>query len=93
LGVNKEFGKKGIGTELMDFIKLWITANDNKSGCRYIIVDAYNNEGTRKYYETNGFKDFFSTEKQEKEYLRIPDEKELKTRLMYFDLIQLFENS
>jgi hypothetical protein len=77
----------------MDFVKLWITANDNKSGCRYITVDSYNNENTRKYYEANGFKDFFSTEKQEKEYLDIPDEKELKTRLMYFDLIQLFENA
>ncbi|GHS97664.1 N-acetyltransferase [Bacteroidia bacterium] len=93
LGVNKEYGKKGIGSELIRFIRTLATQPDNWSGCRYITVDSYNNASTRKYYEANGFKDLFSTEKQEKEYLDIPDEKKLKTRLMYFDLIQLFENS
>ncbi|GHS97674.1 N-acetyltransferase [Bacteroidia bacterium] len=93
LGVSKEYGKKGIGSELLKFITALAVQSDNWSSCRYITVDAYNNEGTRKYYEANGFKYLFSTEKQEKEYLDIPDEKELKTRLMYFDLIQLFENS
>jgi GNAT superfamily N-acetyltransferase len=89
LGVNKEYRKKGIGTELLEYIiKPWF--HNYETGCRYLTVDAYNNENTRKYYETNGFKDLFSTEKQEKEYLNFPDEKELKTRLMYFDLIRLF---
>ncbi|GHT18719.1 N-acetyltransferase [Bacteroidia bacterium] len=91
VGVSKDFQKKGIGTELMNFIKLWFTAADNKSGCRYAIVDAYNDEVTRKYYESNGFQDAFSTETQEREYLGFSDDKELKTRLMYFDLIRLFD--
>jgi hypothetical protein len=56
---------------------------------RFVTVDAYNNEGTRRYYEAKGFKHLFSTEQQEKEYLCFPSEKELKTRLMYFDLILL----
>jgi GNAT superfamily N-acetyltransferase len=92
LGVNKEFRKKGIGTELMEYvIKPWF--RNYQIGCRYLTVDAYNNEATRKYYESNSFQYLFSTEKQEKAYVGLSDEKELKTRLMYFDLIQLFENS
>jgi hypothetical protein len=59
--------------------------------CRFLTVDAYNNEATRRYYTANGFKDTFSTEQQEKEYLGMPSEKELETRLMYFDLILLSE--
>jgi GNAT superfamily N-acetyltransferase len=93
LGVNKDYNKRGIGTELLDFMKLWLTDLDNKTACRYLTVDAYNSEATRKYYATNGFKDLFSTEKQEKAYIGFPEEKELKTRLMYFDLIRLYNNA
>jgi GNAT superfamily N-acetyltransferase len=89
LGVNEKYRKKKIGTELIDFIKLWFISIDNKSGCRYLTVDAYNNDGTKQYYEYNGFQYLFSSEKQEKEYIGLPEEKELKTRLMYFDLIRI----
>jgi GNAT superfamily N-acetyltransferase len=91
LGVRIDFRGQGIGTNLIGNIKIWVTSPDTKGGCRYLTVDAYNNQVTRKYYETNGFKDFFSTEKQEKEYLGFPEDKELKTRLMYFDLIRMFD--
>jgi hypothetical protein len=74
---------------LLYFIKQWFLATDTKGGCRFATVDAYNNETTRRYYETNGFKDAFSTEQQEKDYLGIPPDKTLKTRLMYFDLMLL----
>ena len=87
LGVDKEFGGKGIGTELMDFIKSWMLAPSNKTACRYLTVDAYNNERTLKFYEANGFKTIFSSDGQEKEYIGLPCEKELRTRLMYFDLM------
>ena len=87
LGVDKEFSGKGVGKELMSFIKNWILDPANKSACRYLTVDAYNNEGTLKFYEANGFKTIFSSEMQEKEYIGFPQEKELKTRLMYFDLM------
>jgi GNAT superfamily N-acetyltransferase len=89
LGVNMAFRGKGIGTDLMDNIKLWVVQPDTKGGCRFITVDAYNNENTRRYYFANGFKDLFSTEQQEKEHIGMAPEKELKTRLMYFDLIQI----
>ena len=89
LGVDKEFGGKGIGSELIKFIKQWLLLPANKTACRYLTVDAYNIGGTLKFYEANGFKSLFSSDKQEKEHVGLPHEKELKTRLMYFDLIQL----
>ena len=87
LGIDKKFGGKGIGTELMDFIKSWILAPTSKPACRYLTVDAYNNERTLKFYEANGFKTIFSSDKQEKEYIGLLQEKDLETKLMYFDLM------
>jgi GNAT superfamily N-acetyltransferase len=87
LGVSREYGGRGIGTELMDFIKQWLLEPGTKAACRYLTVDAYNNVKTLKFYETNGFKLLFSSEQQEREYIGLSPEKELKTRLMYFDLI------
>ena len=89
LGVNSEFSGKGIGTELMEFIKQWMLEPSYKTACRYLTVDAYNNESALKFYEENGFKPLFSSDKQEKEYIGLPIDKELKTRLLYFDLIKL----
>ena len=69
---------KGIGTQILDFIKMWFTEN-NKTGCRFIIVDAANNEKTLNFYKKNGF-EFLppSPKKKHKE----------RTCLMYFDLIR-----
>jgi len=89
LGVNMEFSGKGVGRELMGYIKQWMLLPSNLTACRYLTVDAYNNEPTLKFYEVNGFKTIFSTETQEKEYVGLPPERELKTRLMYFDLMLL----
>jgi len=87
LGVDKGFGGRGIGTELMRFIKQVMLLPSNLTACRYLTVDAYNNEATLKFYETNGFKSLFSSDIQEKEYIGLPQEKALKTRIMYFDLM------
>jgi GNAT superfamily N-acetyltransferase len=87
LGVDKEFGGKGIGTELIKYIKQWVLLPGNITACRYLTVDAYNNEVTLKFYEANGFGTLFSSDKQEKEHVGLPQEKELRTRLMYFDLM------
>lgn len=87
LGVNSIFRQKGIDSDVMTFIKQWIIASENKTGCRYLTVHAYNNEKTISFYEKNGFRCLFSTEKQEKEYIDLSEKKELKTRLMYYDLI------
>ena len=87
LGVNKDFSGKGIGTELMNFLKKWLLEMENRTACRFLTVDAYNNKNTLRYYENNGFKYLFSNEQQEKQHIGIPEEKELKTRLLYFDLL------
>ena len=89
LGVDGEFSGKGIGTELIKFIKRWMLDLSYKTACRYLTVDAYNNESVLKFYEANGFKTLFSSDRQEKEHFGLPSEKELKTRLMYFDLMLL----
>ena len=89
LGVDKKFTRKGIGSELMMLIKQWMLEPANKTACRYLTVDAYNNEPALKFYEANGFKMLFSSEKQEKEHIGLPPEKTLKTRIMYFDLMLL----
>ena len=73
----------------MDFIKSWMLLPTNKSACRYLTVDAYNIESTLQFYETNDFKPLFSSSAQERDYIGLNHEKELSTRLMYFDLMLL----
>lgn len=87
LAVNASYARSGVGRQLMDFIKYWFSYVGNKTGCRYVIVDAYKNEIAIPYYQRNGFDFVFSSEEQEREYLN--DSRELNTRLMYFDLITL----
>lgn len=87
LGVNIDYAGKGIGSELLDFLKKWFVQADNKTGCRYLIVDAYNMPSVLQYYQRNNFCFLFSTEEQEatNSYMQLP----LKTRYMYYDLIQV----
>lgn len=91
LGIDKEYQAKGIGAELLDYIKQWICLSHNKSACRYLIVDAYNNNKVLNYYQRNGFDFVFSSELQEMEYRAIESENMIRTRLMYFDLIRLLK--
>lgn len=91
LGVNVKYQRSGehVGTELMDFIKSWFTEPDNKTGCRYLVVDAYNSSAPLAFYQNNGFSLLFSTEEQEKEYRNLSSSHALETRLMFFDLIRI----
>jgi hypothetical protein len=94
LGVNKNYrfikGESDrTGKQLMDFIKSWFIDGANKTGCRFIVVDSYNQVGPLKYYSDNEFISLFSTEEQEKEYTGIVSDAKLETRLMYYDLIIL----
>jgi len=94
LGVHKNYRnfegeEKRIGDQLMDFIKSWFIDGSNKTGCRFIVVDAYNEFGPLRYYRNNDFTELFSTEEQEKEFTGITLDEKLLTRLMYFDLIVL----
>lgn len=88
LGVSAEYRGKGfnIGSQIIDFIKGWFRVKDNKTGCRFIVVDAYNNEKTLRFYERNGFKPLYKTEQEEREFLGLEPEEPLATRFMFFDL-------
>lgn len=91
IAVAKEFQGKDfrVGSQMMDFVKDWFVADDNKTGCRYLLVDAMNSEHTLNYYERNGFKPLFPRIKDERDFYHIKGEDELKTRMYYFDLLLL----
>ena len=89
LGININYQHLHIGTELLDFIKSWFTEPSNKTGCRYLIVDAYNSSIPISFYKKNGFEFVFSTDKQERIYRNIQTDEPLRTRLMFFDLIRI----
>jgi GNAT superfamily N-acetyltransferase len=73
LGVSKELQSAGVGTAILDWLKISFVTN-NKTGCRFVVVDANNNPRTLKFYLNNEFK-FMSDE-----------DKNEDTRQMYFDL-------
>jgi GNAT superfamily N-acetyltransferase len=78
LGVHKDFQGQGIGEQLLDFLKQTFVHN-NRTGCRFITIDAYNNPRSISFYQRNGF-DFLDS---------VSGDDHPRTRLMYFDLITL----
>jgi len=87
IAVSLKFSRKHIGTDMLTFIKQWFIRKNNKTGCRYLIVDAYNTQNTIDFYLSNGFNLMFSTEEQEAINLNVAQP--LKTRFMYFDLMNI----
>ncbi len=74
LGIDKSVQGQQIGTFLIDFVStLFVT--DNKSGCRFLTVDAYSE--AIAFYQKNDFT-FLSSEDEGQH-----------TRLMYFDLTDI----
>ena len=93
LGTSKDFAGQGYGTAIMDFIKVLFRTN-NRTGCRFLIVDALNRPDTLHYYEKNGFRYLITDERLEAKYMGIGvGHLPLNTRLMYFDLLKLKVNS
>ena len=99
LAVDIDYARRGIGSQILDFIKMWFDAPDNKTACRFVIVDAKNEPEVLTFYQKNGFEYLFTTELQEDLYTKpVKDKAEenerrinprkLKTRLMYFDLLK-----
>ena len=91
LGVSRKYRNQKIGSQIIDFIKAWFLSDHNKTGCRFIVVDAYNKEDVLHFYSNanNKFSFLFKEESQEKLYNSIPADENLKTRQMYFDLATL----
>ena len=95
LAISKNYANQGFGSDVVRFVKEWFVDNDNKSGCRLAIVDANNSKNVISFYEKNGFKCLFNTEADEYKYMHMHEketetevaEKNLKTRLMYCDLL------
>lgn len=58
LGVNKKYQGRNflVGQQVMNFIKTWFVQEDNKTGCRFLVVDAYNQPKVLSFYERNKFK-------------------------------------
>ena len=74
LGVAADAKGQQIGTTLLNIIKSMFVI-ENKTGCRFLTVDAYLN--AVPFYEKNGFR--FMTQ----------DDDDPHTRLMYFDLLDI----
>ena len=100
LAVAEEFANKGVGSELLDFIKAMFSDTELQTGCRFLIVDAVNTPEVLAFYQKNRFVFLFTTEQQEDLYTFPPKNDEerldreqhprhLLTRLMYFDLLEM----
>ena len=91
LGVDVKYKGHHLGFQIIDFVMQWFTSPDNKSGCRHLIVDAYNESNLLDYYQRNNLNLFFSSVEQEMEYRNWNLEKDgpLETRLMFRDMILL----
>lgn len=72
LAVNNDHHGTKIGSQVLDFIKYFFSFK-NKTGCRFLLADAYNEPRVMKFYKSNGFS--FLTSDSNKE-----------TRAMKFDL-------
>jgi GNAT superfamily N-acetyltransferase len=73
LGVRREYQCKDVGTALINLVKE-LFRRDNRTGCRFMTVDAYNEQPVLRFYEKNGF-DFYHDRDLSK-----------RTRIMFFDL-------
>jgi len=54
LGVLKELQGMSIGTKALNMVRRFFITN-NRTGCRFITVDAYNDDRVLNFYHKNGF--------------------------------------
>ena len=86
LAVSEKFQGNGIGSEILDFLKIWFSDSHNKTGCRFLAVDAYNIHSVLKFYEDNEFSFVFKSENEERASLQLHDGQPLHSRTMCSDL-------
>lgn len=75
LGVHKDYQRSHVGSSLLNLTKDFFLTN-NRTGCRFLTVDAYNDQVTLNFYNKNGF-----------EFLWDEDHAD-KTRIMFYDLLR-----
>lgn len=78
LGVMAGLQGRNVGTQFLDITKKLFRTN-NRTGCRFITVEAYKRKKVLSFYQYNGFK-FFPLPDEE------PEDEEEETKFMYFDL-------
>ncbi len=88
LAVSDKFQEKNVGSEVLDFLKIWFSDSHNKTGYRFLAVDAYNSEGVIRFYARNRFDFIFKSEGEERKSLHLLESEPLRTRMMCFDLFQ-----
>lgn len=88
LGVSEKFRRLNVGSQVLDYIKYLFTRDENVTGCRFILVDAYNAPSVLNFYTKNGFKPIYASEEQEKEAFHIDITEKMHSRMLYFDLMQ-----
>ena len=72
LGVSCDYAGQGIGSEALQFVKGWFFSSSNKTGCRFVIVDAVNEPQVITFYEKNDFHCLFSSEERCKHGIGFP---------------------
>jgi len=87
LGVATEFNGQGAGTQLIAEIRHFCL-EQFQYFVRFLLVDAYNDPAVIEFYQKNKFTPVFSTEEQEKETYQQTPEETLRTRYMFYDMIQ-----
>ncbi|VBB44222.1 conserved hypothetical protein [uncultured Desulfatiglans sp.] len=75
-GVRKDFQRSHIGRHVMNMVKEMFITN-NRTGCRFLTLDAYNEDGPLSFYQNNDFQFFNDKDKCK------------KNRAMFFDLKRL----
>lgn len=73
--VSIDFRSQGLGSKIMDYLKLLLFKTSSYSAFRFLTVDAY--LSAIPFYEKNGFKTL------------LPEEDDEHTRTMYFDIMTL----
>lgn len=73
--VSIDFRSQGLGSKIMDYLKLLLFKASSYSAFRFLTVDAY--LSAIPFYEKNGFKTL------------LPEEDDEHTRTMYFDIMTL----
>jgi ribosomal protein S18 acetylase RimI-like enzyme len=90
LGVDIKYRHSGMGAMLLNMTReLFLT--ENRTGCRFLTVDAYITKNAIDFYTRNGFQFFPDEEKRCEEILKEASktDDEPKTVAMWFDLFRV----
>jgi ribosomal protein S18 acetylase RimI-like enzyme len=82
LAIRRELSGMGVGSNVLNLLKAFFL-NENRTGCRFITVDAYNKPDVVAFYEKNRFQRIRSE--------TVSELGESRTVSMFFPLVELLE--